>query len=133
MNERIQKIISLLLKEPNITISEMMQKLSLSRRQINYAVKLINNTLRAKHFPEITRHKNGTFEYDTSIRLLIQAGKEDQFGELSDHDRKVLIITYLILKTSYVSLNHLTSFLKYSKTQLLVILRKRKNLLREII
>ena len=116
MNGRIQKIISLLLKEPNITISEMMQKLSLSRRQINYAVKLINNTLRAKHFPEITRHKNGTFEYDTSIRLLIQAGKEDQFGELSDRDRKVLIITYLILKTSYVSLNHLTSFLKYSKT-----------------
>ena len=92
MNERIQKIISLLLKEPNITISEMMQKLSLSRRQINYAVKLINNTLRAKHIPEITRHKNGTFEYDTSIRLLIQAGKEDQFGELSDHDLSLIHI-----------------------------------------
>ena len=45
MNNRIQKIISLLLKEPNITITEMMQKLSLTRRQINYAINLIDEKL----------------------------------------------------------------------------------------
>lgn len=116
MNERIQNVISLLLKEPNIKISEMMQKLSLSRRQVNYAIGLINVELRSRNISEIIRHRNGTFSYDNSIKVLIQNDCKDYPEEFSDHNRKILILAYLILNIDYVSLNHLTSFLGYSKT-----------------
>lgn len=116
MNKRIQNLISLLLKEPNIKISEMMQKLSLSRRQINYAIELINDQLRSMHIPEIIRYRNGSFGYDHSIELLLQSNGKEYPEEYSDNDRITLILAYLILNTNYVSLNHLTSFLGYSKT-----------------
>lgn len=116
MNKRIQNLISLLLKEPNIKISEMMQKLSLSRRQINYAIELINDQLRSMHIPEIIRYRNGSFGYDHSIELLLQSNGKEYPEEYSDNDRITLILAYLTLNTNYVSLNHLTSFLGYSKT-----------------
>lgn len=42
MNERIRKIISILLKNPTIKSSELANKLSLTKRQVNYAITQFN-------------------------------------------------------------------------------------------
>lgn len=117
MNNRIQKIIFLLLEEPNITIKEMMRKLSLTRRQINYAIGLINERLKEKKLPIIERHRDGTFTFSSKIKeALVSYGKQKSDITYSDSDRKTLILLYLIFNTKYVSLNHFTLFLNYSKT-----------------
>ena len=117
MNNRIQKIISLLLKEPNITITEMMQKLSLTRRQINYAINLIDEKLKNKNLPIIKRHRDGSFSFSPTIKEILplynNQGMENTY---TDSDRQALILIYLIFNKSYVSLNHFTTFLNYSKT-----------------
>ena len=116
MNNRIQKIISLLLKEPNITITEMMQKLSLTRRQINYAINLIDEKLKNKNLPIIKRHRDGSFSFSPTIKEILplynNQGMENTY---TDSDRQALILIYLIFNKSYVSLNHFTTFLNYSK------------------
>ncbi|KAA9366889.1 hypothetical protein ABZU09_00175 [Lactobacillus mulieris] len=42
MNERIRLIVSLLLTKPDIKTMEMMQELNLTRKQVNYAIKILN-------------------------------------------------------------------------------------------
>lgn len=116
MNERIKQIISLLLKEPNITITEMMQRLSLTRRQIDYAIKIINQKLVKGQFPTIKRFKNGVFNISVAVREALSQTFNDYLQDTySDLDRQTLILIYLCFNNDYVSLDHLMSFLKYSK------------------
>lgn len=125
MNNRIQKIISLLLKETNIKIMEMMQKLSLTRRQINYAIGLINEELKKRNLPLIERHRDGSFSFSPSIKEVLPIyNKETIDNTCSDSDRQALILVYLIFNKKYVSLNHLTTFLDYSKTTISYDLRE---------
>lgn len=125
MNNRIQKIISLLLKEPNIKIMEMMQQLSLTRRQINYAVGLINEELKKKNLPIIERHRDGSFSFSQSIKEVLPIySKDADDNTYSDSDRQALILIYLIFNKEYVSLSHFTTFLDYSKTTISYDLRE---------
>lgn len=129
MDGRISKIISLLLKEPNIKIKEMMKQLSLTRRQINYAINLINKELAKRNLPLIQRHRDGSFSFSQSIKdILPKFNKESsQATTYSDSDRQILILMYLIFNRGYISLDHLTSFLGYSKTTISNDLREANN------
>lgn len=117
MKNRIRQIISLLLKEPNITITEMMQKLSLTRRQINYAISLIDAELKKQDLPPIKRYRNGKFDFSPAIQKLLPIySKQDLDKTYTDSERQALILLYLIFNKNYVSLDHFTSLLDYSKT-----------------
>ena len=117
MKNRIRQIISLLLKEPNITITEMMQKLSLTRRQINYAISLIDAELKKQDLPPIKRYRNGKFDFSPAIQKLLPIySKQDLDKTYTDSERQALILLYLIFNNNYVSLDHFTSLLDYSKT-----------------
>lgn len=117
MKNRIRQIISLLLKEPNITITEMMQKLSLTRRQINYAISLIDAELKKQDLPPIKRYRNGKFDFSPAIQKLLPIySKQDLDKTYTDSERQALILLYLIFNKNYVSLDDFTSLLDYSKT-----------------
>lgn len=125
MNNRIQKIISLLLQEPNIKIMEMMQQLSLTRRQINYAIGLINEELKKRNLPIIERHRDGSFSFSQSIKEVLPIySKYVDDNTYSDSERQALILIYLIFNKEYVSLSHFTTFLDYSKTTISYDLRE---------
>lgn len=118
MNERIQEIISLLLENPEIKITEMMQKLSLTRRQINYAIGLINDGLKTRKLPNITRHSDGSFTFSDEIKELL-VNDQRMSNSFPNKNRAALILLYLIVNVNYVSLADLTIFIQYSKTTIL--------------
>lgn len=122
MNERIQEIISLLMEKPGITIVEVMQELSLTRRQINYAVSLINQELEVHGLAPILRHANGTFTFSNKVKELLVNDKKlnDYFPSTN---RETTILLYLIINVDYVSLDDLAVVVRCSKTTILRNLR----------
>lgn len=118
MNERIQEIISLLLEIPDIKVTEMMDKLALTRRQVNYAIGLINEDLKAHGLSPIKRHNNGTFTYTDKLQELLVVDKNSN-NNFPNKNRAELILLYLICNVDYVSLDDLTAIVHYSKTTIL--------------
>mgnify|MGYP005789751991 CR=1 FL=1 len=95
----------------------MMQKLSLTRRQINYAISLIDAELKKQDLPPIKRYRNGKFDFSPAIQKLLPIySKQDLDKTYTDSERQALILLYLIFNNNYVSLDHFTSLLDYSKT-----------------
>lgn len=95
----------------------MMQKLSLTRRQINYAISLIDAELKKQDLPPIKRYRNGKFDFSPAIQKLLPIySKQDLDKTYTDSERQALILLYLIFNKNYVSLDHFTSLLDYSKT-----------------
>ena len=118
MNERIQEIISLLLEIPDIKVTEMMDKLALTRRQVNYTIGLINEDLKAHGLSPIKRHSNGTFTYTDKLQELLVADKNLN-NNFPNKNRAEMILLYLICNVDYVSLDDLTAIVHYSKTTIL--------------
>ena len=118
MNERIQEIISLLLEKPDIKVTEMMDKLALTRRQVNYTIGLINEDLKAHGLSPIKRHSNGTFTYTDKLQELLVADKNLN-NNFPNKNRAEMILLYLICNVDYVSLDDLTAIVHYSKTTIL--------------
>lgn len=131
MNERIQKLISLLLKKPDITITEVMQKLSLTRRQVNYALSIVNDQLKAEKLVPIKRHHNGKFEITEDTADYLQMDRGLGLTEYRDEERQALILFYLICNLDYVSLRHLTHFVGYSRTTIVSDIRNISRLLKK--
>lgn len=95
----------------------MMQKLSLTRRQINYAISLIDAELKKQDLPPIKRYRNGKFDFSPAIQKLLPIySKQDLDKTYTDSERQALILLYLIFNKNYVSLDDFTSLLDYSKT-----------------
>lgn len=131
MNDRIQKLISLLLKEPDITITEVMHKLSLTRRQVNYAIGIINSELESRGIDPIRRYRDGTFKFNSEITNLLKEDHTSNSKEYKDEERRALISVYLLYNLDYVSLRHLTDFLGYSRTTVVSDIRNLESLLKQ--
>ncbi len=96
----------------------MMDKLALTRRQVNYAIGLINEDLKAHGLSPIKRHNNGTFTYTDKLQELLVADKNSN-NNFPNKNRAELILLYLICNVDYVSLDDLTAIVHYSKTTIL--------------
>lgn len=131
MNERIQRLISLLLKEPDITITEVMHKLSLTRRQINYAIGIINSELTFQNIEIIKRHRDGKFSFSPDIAKLLKKDNTSSTLDYKENERQALIIIYLLYHLDYISLNHLTDFVGYSRTTIVSDIRDLQKILRK--
>nr|WP_281063420.1 PTS sugar transporter subunit IIA [Lactobacillus colini] len=97
-----------------------MQELSLTKRQINYAINIINQKLYDNGFSLIKHHRDGSFSYPNELKLfLLKPKKYSTDNTYSDKERVTMIVFYLIANNKYVSLDHLVNFLQYSKTTVL--------------
>ncbi|MDF7638007.1 BglG family transcription antiterminator [Lactobacillus sp. ESL0791] len=130
MNTRIQEIIFILLENPDIKVREMMKRLTLTRRQVNYAISLINNKLIDKGIEKIKRNSDGSFTFSSRIKELL-SNYESENGEYNVKDRSVIIVMYLLFYPNYTSLDHLALLLDYSKTTIVNNLKEVSRMLRE--
>lgn len=121
MNERIQRIFELLLKHPEIRLTEVASKLNLSKRQINYALNQFNEELLERGVPTVNRSHSGEITIPMEvIRLFAKQNKEETKTPVySEYERSALILLLLIMNHDYVSLNHLIDFLIVSKNTVL--------------
>ncbi|WP_308618254.1 PTS sugar transporter subunit IIA [uncultured Enterococcus sp.] len=129
MNERIRKILSLLIRNPELKMNDLTMKLSLTKRQINYAINSFNSELQLKSIPQIQRNHSGDFEIPLEvIQMLTTEESKQSFYSiadgLSESDRAALILMLLITDTSYVGLDHFTDLLDVSKSTIVEDVKK---------
>ncbi|KAF1297365.1 transcriptional antiterminator [Enterococcus sp. JM4C] len=128
MNERIRNILTLLIKQPDMKVSQLSKELQLSKRQINYAIARFNEELTLKKLPNIVRNHSGDFSIPLEIVKLI-AGKQVKEGQstiqvFSENERVALLLMMLITTIDYISINHLTDYLKVSKNTVIEDIKK---------
>ncbi|PAB01529.1 PTS sugar transporter subunit IIA [Enterococcus canintestini] len=129
MNERIRKILSLLIRNPELKMNDLTTKLNLTKRQINYAINSFNSELKLKNIPQIQRSHSGDFEIPLAvIQMLTTEENKQSFYNiadgLSDSDRADLILMLLITDTGYVGLDHFMDLLDVSKSTLVEDVKK---------
>ena len=100
MNERIREIISILLKNPTIKSSELADKLSLTKRQVNYAITQFNQEMALNKLSGIVRKNDGTFFVPLEV---VQTITENLISNelYSDQERVVIILYILTLNNEY--------------------------------
>lgn len=128
MIDRVRKILTLIIKNPEIKTTDLASVLGLSRRQINYALSQLNDELKAQELPAINRSHTGKFSVPPEVfDWFVHFTKEEDFDSqeiLSENERTTLILLMLITNTEYVSLNHLIDFLDVSKSTVTEDLKK---------
>lgn len=85
MNERVHSILKLIVKKPTIKMAELTDELSLTKRQVNYAIQQFNGELSINGLANITREHNGTFNLPLEVIQLLQS-QEQQNLLLGEQD-----------------------------------------------
>lgn len=121
MNERIQSIFEILLKNPEIRLTEIASKLNLSKRQVNYALNQFNEELEERGIPIVSRSHSGEISIPLEVIQLFanQTNRALDVPIYSENERSILILLLLVMNYEYVSLNHLIDFLMVSKNTVL--------------
>ena len=115
MNERIREIISILLKNPTIKSSELADKLSLTKRQVNYAITQFNQEMALNKLSGIVRKNDGTFFVPLEV---VQTITENLISNelYSDQEIVVIILYILTLNNVYTIVQHFLEYLEVSRS-----------------
>ena len=132
LDQRSKIILEELIKNPNISCKELEVKLSLSRGQIKYSVEKINNWLEANEYPKIKRLNNGKFLINP---LLSEVMLNDQISEVKHYlpteKERELLILFILLSQTDLSLVHFTSALKVSNVTIVSDMKKAKESIKD--
>jgi len=120
MNERIRDIITYLIKKPEAKMAELTNALSLTKRQINYAIQQFNAELSLNKMPEISRNHTGDFMIPLEVlKIFTTSITDDQLSYneqiFSENERAACLICYLCTRIDYISMDHLTDLLMVSR------------------
>ncbi|GCF92436.1 PTS sugar transporter subunit IIA [Enterococcus florum] len=124
LEKRTNQIFVELMNNPQIASKALCEKFDLSRGQLNYALKKINDSLQDEKLGRIKRTKNGRFIVPNDT-LSFFRGSEEPLGEpqenyvFSGKERIYLIELMLLSKEEYVSLNHFIDELQVSRNTIL--------------
>ncbi|WP_099222994.1 BglG family transcription antiterminator [Listeria costaricensis] len=121
LDERSDTLLKELLRHPDITGTKLQEKFNLSRRQVDYSFKKINNWLEEQGHSRIHRGASGRFITQPDLFQLIgeDEGEKTDWYIPSERERASLIILMLITKNEELSLNHFISELEVSKNTVL--------------
>lgn len=123
LDERSNQLFIKLVHNSQLSIRHLMNQYDLSRGQINYDLKKINEWLKENHLPPIERTKGGLFivpddvigEYAYGVPAV-----DVQIDYLfSQQERIYLLEVMLLSKEEYISLNHFIDALQLSKNTVL--------------
>ncbi|WP_313627721.1 BglG family transcription antiterminator [Enterococcus italicus] len=131
LEERTQQIFRELMKNPQLTSAELIEKLSITQGQLSYSLNKLNDILDERQLKEIKRTRTGHFLID---REIFQHYQVTAFEEISDEylfsgeERIQLIQLMLLSKEEFISVNHFLFEFKVSRNTILrdlSILRKK--------
>lgn len=115
-----------------ISSKEIMEKYRLTRNQLDYALKKINDYLEENSYRKIIRSRNGGFVVDTKVvddfSGIMNSESQLQADENSflDEDHRLLVILLLIFSADYLSLYHFSESLEVSKNTIVSDIKKLK-------
>lgn len=136
LDNRSVQILQSVASRVNISSKEIMEKYDLTRNQLDYALKKINDYLQENNYRKIIRSRNGSFVIDTKVidafsgimnsESQLQA---DEHSFLDEHHR-MLVILLLIFSADYLSLYHFSESLEVSKNTIVSDIKKLKKQLK---
>lgn len=120
LDDRSNRILKEIIKNPLTTNKQLQQVFELSRRQIDYSLNKINDWLVENGQPKIEKI-NGHFRVKSTIIKLINPSVEEKNKQyiLSEQERIASIILYILLREEELSLNHFIVELEVSKNTVL--------------
>lgn len=129
LEDRNNQILMELINNPQITSKVLYERFDLSRSQLNYALKKINDFLEDGKLPQIKRTKKGYFLVPNVVISAFGGGKEKEHEKIEHYifsgQERIWVIELLILaKDEYLSLDHFILELKVSRNTILRDLRK---------
>ncbi len=127
VNNRILRILDLLLQSPNLSIQALMAQTNYTRRQIDYSIKQFNILLEERNLGPIVYHRKYRFQIPNATQHYISEEIKAQCKALYPFENKELrhlaLAVYLFCGETYISMDHLTSLLKVSKNTVMSDLR----------
>ncbi|MGM0214345.1 BglG family transcription antiterminator [Enterococcus sp. AZ109] len=124
LEKRTNQIFIELINNPQLASKSLCEKFDLSRGQLNYALKKINESLQDEKLGVIKRTKNGRFIIPNETLSYFKGGDET-LGEVKENyvfsgkERVCLIELMLLSKEDYLSLNHFIDELQVSRNTIL--------------
>ncbi|KHD84714.1 BglG family transcription antiterminator [Heyndrickxia ginsengihumi] len=121
LDERSNLLLQEVIGNPEISHASLEEKYQLSRRQVGYSFKKVNDWLSENNYPTIKRTKSGKFIVNP-ILIELFAEKVDISTRnyiLSERERSQFILLMILSSDEQLSLYHFTSALNVSKNTVL--------------
>lgn len=122
LDDRSANLFDELLRNPSVTSKELEEKYELTRRQLGYSVKKINDFLLSKNLPEIERGRQGNFIIEQTVITHLIDEHEVQIPETniySERQRFFMILLMITGSEEELSLNHFAIELDVSRNTIL--------------
>lgn len=122
LEERTNQLFLELVNNPQINSSVLCKKFELTRGQLNYALKKINDSLQEQQLASIKRTKTGHFIVSGEILSTFKGVDREPSKStyaFSSKERIDLIQLRILSKEDYLSLNHFIDELKVSRNTIL--------------
>lgn len=127
MDKRVVAVLDAIVNDPGITGTKLEAQFCLTRKQLSYTLKKVNDYLESNHFDRINRLKTGKLNIP---RHVIEHFRQNQTSETehrylySEEERGQMIIFMLLTRNERLSLLHLSSSLSVSQNTIINDLKK---------
>lgn len=137
LDNRSVQILQIVASTVKISSKEIMEKYDLTRNQLDYALKKINDYLGENDYRKIIRSRNGSFVVDTKVVDAFSGimNSESQLkadeNSFLDEDHRLLVILLMVFSADYLSLYHFSESLEVSKNTIVSDIKKLKKQLKK--
>ena len=127
MDKRVVEVLDAIVNDPSITGTKLEEQFCLTRKQLSYTLKKVNDYLESNHFDRINRLKTGKLHIP---RHVIEYFRQNQTSVIehrylfSEEERGQMIIFMLLTRSERLSLLHLSSSLGVSQNTIINDLKK---------
>lgn len=136
LDNRSVQILQSVASTVKISSKEIMEKYDLTRNQLDYAIKKINDYLDENNYRKIIRSRNGSFVVDIKVVDAFSGIMNNESrlkadeNSFLDEDHRLLVILLLIFSADYLSLYHFSESLEVSKNTIVSDIKKLKKRLK---
>lgn len=127
MDKRVVTVLDAIVNDPGITGSKLEKQFCLTRKQLSYTMKKVNDYLASNHFDGIHRLKTGRFHIPRYVIEYFRHNQPAKAGYrylFSETERGQMIIFMLLTRSEKLSLLHLSSALRVSQNTIISDLKK---------
>ena len=127
IEKRPALLLDYLLKGKNVTISQIMDVMKLTKRQISYDLDKVNQWLKEKTLPPIQYKGTLYITIPTEVKEYLrdqQTNQQERDFVLTEGERLAVIYLYLFIRNETISSYHLTQLLQVSKNTVIADLKK---------
>jgi transcriptional antiterminator/mannitol/fructose-specific phosphotransferase system IIA component (Ntr-type) len=127
VDKRIHAVLKALIHNPNMSGVELQSEFGLTRKQLSYTIKKINDFLESSNLELIKRFKTGKFSVP---KLVIETFRDEPVSLAigryiySEDERVHLLLFFLLIRTERMSLIHLSSSLTVSQNTVINDIKK---------